>query len=147
VTEYPVKRVSFNNVRNLTLFVSENWSGGDEETSKLWYIGFKGEWTELKDAPLITVYEVPLPFLSNSINADSGLRKSRGPQETTHRERSELWFGSLNRFRLIKTIAGRGEISIAGKSHKGDSTGINEIFISINLSHISIQQVLQLLAQ
>jgi hypothetical protein len=58
IAEYPVKRVNFNNVRNITLYIEDNWSGGAEETSRLWYIGFKGEWTELKDAPLITVYEV-----------------------------------------------------------------------------------------
>jgi hypothetical protein len=40
------------------LYIEDNWSGGDEEVSRLWYIGFKGEWTELRDAPLITVYEV-----------------------------------------------------------------------------------------
>jgi hypothetical protein len=49
-------------VRNITLYIEDNWSDGEEETSTLWYIGFKGEWTELKDAPLITVYEV-FPFL------------------------------------------------------------------------------------
>ena len=58
VTEYPVKRVNFNNVRNLTLYIENNWSDGDEEVSRLWYLGFKGEWTELKDAPLVAVYEV-----------------------------------------------------------------------------------------
>lgn len=45
-------------MRNITLYIEDNWSDGEEETSTLWYIGFKGEWTELKDAPLITVYEV-----------------------------------------------------------------------------------------
>jgi PITH domain len=66
VTEYTVKRVNFNNVRNLTLYIEDNWSNGDEEVSRLWYIGFKGEWTELKDAPLVAVYEVPfLPASSD----------------------------------------------------------------------------------
>lgn len=62
VVEYTIKRVNFNNVRNLTLYVESNWSDGEEEVSRLWYIGFKGEWTELKDAPLLTVYEVSLFF-------------------------------------------------------------------------------------
>ena len=61
VTEYPVKRVNFNNVRNLTLYIEDNWSDGDEEVSRLWYVGFKGEWTELKDAPVVAVYEVRFP--------------------------------------------------------------------------------------
>src|SRR5947207_3462010 len=58
ITEYPVKRVNFNNVRNITLFIQDNWSGGEEEVSRLWYLGFKGTWTELKDTPLLTVFEV-----------------------------------------------------------------------------------------
>jgi len=66
VTEYPVKRVNFNNVRNLTLYVENNWSDGNEEVSRLWYIGFKGEWTELKDVPLVAVYEVFIPISNHS---------------------------------------------------------------------------------
>lgn len=58
VIEYPIKRVNFNNVRNVTLYIEDNWDASEEEVSRLWYIGFKGEWTELRDAPLVTVYEV-----------------------------------------------------------------------------------------
>jgi PITH domain len=61
VAKHPGKRVNLNNVCSFTLFIEDNWSGGDEEVSRLWYIGFKGEWTELKDAPLVAVYEVS-PF-------------------------------------------------------------------------------------
>jgi len=57
IAEYPVKRANFNNVRNITLFIQDNWSEGDEEASKLWYLGFKGDWTELKDTPLVTIFE------------------------------------------------------------------------------------------
>ena len=64
VVEYSVKRVNFNNVRNITLYVENNWSDGDEEVSRLWYLGFKGEWTELKDVPLVAVYEVLHPLYS-----------------------------------------------------------------------------------
>lgn len=58
ITEYPVRRVNFNNVRNLTLYIENNWSDGDEDISRLWYLGFRGEWTELKDTPVVAVYEV-----------------------------------------------------------------------------------------
>jgi hypothetical protein len=34
------------NVRNITLFFQENFGG---ETTKIFYIGFKGEWTEVSD--------------------------------------------------------------------------------------------------
>jgi hypothetical protein len=72
IIEYPVKRVSFNNVRNLTLYVENNWSDGEEDVSRLWYVGFKGEWTELKDVPLVAVYEVQLPVVSG--RGGGGLR-------------------------------------------------------------------------
>jgi hypothetical protein len=75
VLEYPVKRVNFNNVRNITLYIEDNWDTEDENVSRLWYLGFKGEWTELKDAPLVTVYEVPSHILAD---AKSGPCKSSG---------------------------------------------------------------------
>jgi PITH domain len=90
VAEYPIKRVNFNNVRNLTMFIEDNWSGGDEELSRLWYIGFKGEWTELKDAPLVTVYEVsPLDIV------DTDTCESGGSQKGTCYVGSEAWFWAL----------------------------------------------------
>jgi hypothetical protein len=58
VPEYPIKRVHFNNVRNVTLYIESNYGDGDEDVSRLWYLGFKGEWTELKDKPVVAVYEV-----------------------------------------------------------------------------------------
>ena len=81
VTEYPLKRVNFNNVRNLTIYIESNWSDGDEDVSRLWYVGFKGEWTELKDVPLVAVYEVSflraLLFLTLSLYG-VGARESGG---------------------------------------------------------------------
>jgi len=56
------------------LYVESNWSNGDEDVSRLWYIGFKGEWTELKDAPLVAVYEVR----PHSDDANVGTRESGG---------------------------------------------------------------------
>jgi len=61
IVEYPVRRANFNNVRDITLYIESNWSAGDEEVSRLWYLGFKGDWTPLKDTPLVAVYEVPCP--------------------------------------------------------------------------------------
>jgi hypothetical protein len=58
VPEYPVKRVHFNNVRTITLYIENNYGDGDEDASRLWYLGFKGEWTDLKDTPVVAVYEV-----------------------------------------------------------------------------------------
>ncbi|KAI8323253.1 DUF1000-domain-containing protein [Martensiomyces pterosporus] len=53
--EYPTRTAKFNNVRCLTLFFPRNF-GADEST--VYYLAFRGEWTELKENPLITVYEL-----------------------------------------------------------------------------------------
>ncbi|KAK9457932.1 galactose-binding domain-like protein [Dipodascopsis uninucleata] len=54
IVEYPLKRSVFTNVKNITLFVEDN-HGGD--TTKLTYIGLRGEWKELSKDPVITIYE------------------------------------------------------------------------------------------
>ena len=41
----------------MALFFADNWSGGEEEVSRLSYLGFKGEWTQLGRAPTNIVYE------------------------------------------------------------------------------------------
>lgn len=57
VQEVPVKRALFNTVRSLDLFFEDNWSQGEEEETKLSYIGFKGEWMKLSREPISFVYE------------------------------------------------------------------------------------------
>ncbi|CAG8437161.1 10662_t:CDS:2 [Ambispora gerdemannii] len=42
------------NVQNLNLYFSENFG---EEITRIYYIGLKGEWTEIKKDPVITLYE------------------------------------------------------------------------------------------
>ncbi|CEP19394.1 hypothetical protein [Parasitella parasitica] len=54
VVEYGTKITKFSSVRNITLFFPENFG---HDTSIVRFIGFKGEWTELKRDPIITVYE------------------------------------------------------------------------------------------
>jgi hypothetical protein len=39
-------------------------------------VGFRGQWTELKDAPLVAVYEARFPFCQ--VNGDVGSRESGG---------------------------------------------------------------------
>ncbi|KAJ3308988.1 hypothetical protein HDU76_003754 [Blyttiomyces sp. JEL0837] len=53
--EYPTRISKFSNVRNLTLYFPSN-GGGD--TTKIFYVGLKGEWTEVKKDPIITLYEL-----------------------------------------------------------------------------------------
>lgn len=55
--EYPVKRALFNSTRSLALFVGENWGGGEEEVTRIGYLGFKGEWMRLNKEPVSFLYE------------------------------------------------------------------------------------------
>lgn len=54
--EYPVKIRLYNNVKTLTLFFEHNWSD-DEEPTEIWYLGFRGDYTEIRDAPVAISYE------------------------------------------------------------------------------------------
>lgn len=55
--EIPVKRALFNTVRSLDLFFEDNWSGGEEDETRISYIGFKGEWMKLSREPVNVLYE------------------------------------------------------------------------------------------
>jgi hypothetical protein len=57
VQEIPVKRALFNNVSTLTLFIEDNWGAGDEDVTRISYIGFKGEWMKLIKEPVVVNYE------------------------------------------------------------------------------------------
>ena len=54
VLEYPVKRNRFTMTRSLTLFFEENWGA---ETTKISYLGFKGEFMPLSKEPVSVLYE------------------------------------------------------------------------------------------
>lgn len=54
IAEYAVSRAAFSNIKSLTLYISENYG---EETTKILYIGLRGEWTEMNKNPVITIYE------------------------------------------------------------------------------------------
>jgi len=54
IGEYTVKPAKFSNVRSITLFFPSS-QGADE--TRLNYLGFVGEWTELNRQPVITVFE------------------------------------------------------------------------------------------
>ncbi|KAG5977268.1 hypothetical protein E4U55_006938 [Claviceps digitariae] len=57
VQEIPVRRALFGNVQRLVLFFVDNFGDGDEEVSRVSYLGFRGEWTRLGRAPVNIVYE------------------------------------------------------------------------------------------
>lgn len=58
IQELPVKRARFGAVRSVTLFFPDNFGEGEEETTRLSYLGFKGEpGMALGRAPGRIVYE------------------------------------------------------------------------------------------
>lgn len=52
-----MKRALFNTVRSLDLFFEDNWGAGDEEETRVSYVGFKGEWMRLSREPVNFLYE------------------------------------------------------------------------------------------
>lgn len=57
VQEIPVKRVHFNTTRSLTLFFEDNWSDGEEDETRISYLGFKGDFMKLNKEPISFLYE------------------------------------------------------------------------------------------
>ncbi|KAM6476548.1 translation protein [Trichoderma sp. SZMC 28011] len=57
IQEIPVKRSLFGSVHRLVLFFVDNFGEGDEDVSRISYLGFKGEWTRLGKAPTNILYE------------------------------------------------------------------------------------------
>ncbi|KAM7208687.1 PITH domain containing protein [Naviculisporaceae sp. PSN 640] len=57
IQEHPVKRAKFSTVRRLTLFFPDNFGDGDEDVTRISYIGFKGEWMPVGKAPSNILYE------------------------------------------------------------------------------------------
>lgn len=54
IVEFAVNRAHFANITSLTLHIPTNWGA---ETTRILYIGLRGEWTELRSAPVVTQYE------------------------------------------------------------------------------------------
>ena len=57
VQEIPVKRARFGQVRRLSLFFPDNFGDGDEDVTRISYLGFRGEWMQLGRAPTNILYE------------------------------------------------------------------------------------------
>ena len=57
VQELPVKRAKFAQVRRLALFFPDNFGDGDEDVTRITYLGFRGEWMALGRAPATILYE------------------------------------------------------------------------------------------
>lgn len=57
IQEVPVKRALFNTTRSLDLFFEDNWGQGEEDETRISYLGFKGEWMKLSREPVNFLYE------------------------------------------------------------------------------------------
>jgi hypothetical protein len=57
VQDIPVKRALFGKVQSLTLFFVDNFGQGEEDVTRITYLGFKGEWMQLGRAPTNIIYE------------------------------------------------------------------------------------------
>lgn len=57
VLEIPLNRAQWNTTTSVTLFIEDNWSGGEEEVTKVGYLGFKGNYMALNREPVTVLYE------------------------------------------------------------------------------------------
>ena len=55
--EVPVKRALFSTVRSLDLFFEDNFGQGDEDVTRISYLGFKGDFMKLNRQPVNFLYE------------------------------------------------------------------------------------------
>lgn len=74
VFEIPLNRAHWNTTTSVTLFFEDNWSDGEEDVTKVGYIGFKGQFMRLNREPMNFLYEAAAnPSDHVSIPGVSGL--------------------------------------------------------------------------
>ncbi|TKA35962.1 hypothetical protein B0A54_12186 [Friedmanniomyces endolithicus] len=78
VQEVPVKRALFNTVRSLDLFFEDNWGQGEEDVTRVSYIGFKGEWMKLSREPVNFLYEAAANPADHKMVSGVGVRLGSG---------------------------------------------------------------------
>ncbi|RAK73918.1 PITH domain-containing protein [Aspergillus fijiensis CBS 313.89] len=57
VFEIPLNRAHWNATTSITLFFEDNWSDGEEDVTKVGYVGFKGTFMALNREPVNFLYE------------------------------------------------------------------------------------------
>ncbi|RMJ28038.1 hypothetical protein PHISP_01066 [Aspergillus sp. HF37] len=57
VFEMPLNRAHWNGTTSITLFFEDNWSGGDDDVTRVGYVGFKGQFMALNREPINFLYE------------------------------------------------------------------------------------------
>ncbi|KAK3112820.1 hypothetical protein LTR53_010501 [Teratosphaeriaceae sp. CCFEE 6253] len=78
VQEVPVKRALFNTVRSLDLFFEDNWGQGEEDVTRVSYLGFKGEWMKLSREPVNFLYEAAANPADHKMVSGVGSRLGSG---------------------------------------------------------------------
>ena len=78
IQEVPVKRALFNTVRSLDLFFEDNWGAGEEEETRVRYLGFKGEWMKLSREPVSFLYEAAANPKDHQLASGVGERVGSG---------------------------------------------------------------------
>jgi hypothetical protein len=73
IQDIPIKRALFGKVQSLTLFFEDNHSGGDEDVTRISYLGFKGEWMKLGGAPEQILYEAAANPNDHALKGTSNL--------------------------------------------------------------------------
>lgn len=53
-----MKRARFNTTRALALFFEDNWSDGEEDETRISYLGFKGDFMKLNKEPVNFMVEL-----------------------------------------------------------------------------------------
>lgn len=57
IQEIPVKRAFFNTTRALALFFEDNYGNGEEDVTRISYLGFKGDFMKLNKEAVSVLYE------------------------------------------------------------------------------------------
>ncbi|KAM5465180.1 hypothetical protein MferCBS49748_005120 [Microsporum ferrugineum] len=57
VLEMPLNRALWNGTTSITMFFEDNWSHGEEDVTKVGYVGFKGDFMAVNKEPITFLYE------------------------------------------------------------------------------------------
>lgn len=83
VQELAVRRALFGRVQRLTLFFPDNFGDGEEDITRIAYLGFRGEWMQLGRAPTNIIYEAAANPSDHAVKGTSvnqlGSHIGRGP--------------------------------------------------------------------
>ncbi|EEH36042.2 hypothetical protein PAAG_00365 [Paracoccidioides lutzii Pb01] len=80
VLEIPLNRAQFNNTTSITLFFEDNWSQGEEDVTRVSYVGFKGQHMALNREPVTFLYEAAAnPRDHVAIQGVQGVGRTIGP--------------------------------------------------------------------